>query len=577
MEKKLAELSKDNLKQILLNMTEFLSREQMLQLEEMIEQYMKENLEPERIRAAVRLPQALVDEKMEQFEALKRQIEEGELYLATEEYEDYSSGYWDCDWVTEYYDEQGIGDKIMAVIQFAKNCVDDRRYQEANYIYDWLWDMSVCCDSEYSDSIDLGHMADEKIVHTDIRQLALLTLYADYQVREVDERAECIYRYFEISSFQQLHIEEMFCIGLENLTGTEQFWKDWIRLLKAKGGDVEGRLLQEAILRHEGVKGLVKAADENSNMHPSLYLTAMAEYEKSHDYTQIEKIGERALEKIDSSLIIRSKAALKAAYASSCLMHRENMMLFCWEAFCSDSTDRNLLRLFGMEEMAKRYGIMAEKVLERKAKGKPAQGVRSNELRRNYMGDYEIYKIKFYSGDFETVKQASKNPKGSLGWSSGFIQYGIRLFLLYLYEDALPSDAAKAIASYVEFEKDANTDQMMDFEKEIAAESLGNGVSIFWSYFKRWKSYFPTEKSIREKYLAWAEKIVYSRADAIVSGQHRAHYGEVAALLAMAAQIKESMGMNMAKAEIFAMYKKKFPRHSSFQSEMRSYFGGKIG
>lgn len=54
-------------------------------------------------------------------------------------------------------------------------------------------------------------------------------------------------------------------------------------------------------------------ANDNYKVHPSLYLEAMNEYDKNYGYSQIEKIGENAIEKIDSKLIIRSKIALKAA------------------------------------------------------------------------------------------------------------------------------------------------------------------------------------------------------------------------------------------------------------------------
>ena len=86
--------------------------------------------------ALVRMSDDFVNEKMIQIQNWKDQIDEGELYLDTEEYEDYSSGYWEADWITEYYDNQGIGDKIMSMIRFAEDCVDDRRYQEANEIYE---------------------------------------------------------------------------------------------------------------------------------------------------------------------------------------------------------------------------------------------------------------------------------------------------------------------------------------------------------------------------------------------------------------------------------------------------------
>lgn len=175
-------------------------------------------------------------------------------------------------------------------------------------------------------------------------------------------------------------------------------------------------------------------------------------------------------------------------------------------------------------------------------------------------------------GDFENAKKASVNPEGSLGWSQSFIGYGVRLILLYLYERALPSKAASVISRYVGFSENGEDDMLMDFECEIAEESHEKNVSVFWSYFQRWKLYFPMDEETKRKYLAWAEKIVYSRADAIVSGQHRNQYGEVAVLLALIGEIKEDMGEQGEKTRIFMEYKSKFPRHSSFQREMKDYF-----
>ena len=62
-----------------------------------------------------------------------------------------------------------------------------------------------------------------------------------------------------------------------------------------------------------------------------------------------------------------------------------------------------------------------------------------------------IIELVFYTGGFNAIKNISKNPKGSLGWSGSFIDEGIRLFLLYLYEYPLPSKAAKSISSCIGF------------------------------------------------------------------------------------------------------------------------------
>ena len=576
MKNNLKKLTKENLLQIILDMNTFLSKEQQRQMENLIAQYTSGSVKTQTKEKTVRMSQEFVDEKMRQLKIWMNQIDEGELTLDVEEYEDYSEDYWDRDWVTEYYDNQGIGDKILYAIQLAKDCVDDCRYQEANLIYEWLWVMEVCAESEYSeecDPADLQDLTEHDIIRTDLKQLALLTLYAAYQVLDADRRAENLYLYFSHRAFQDLHLEDMLQVGREELAETARFWEDWITLLKNEEGDVEARLLQEAILYQGGVERLVAVAEEVCNLHPSLYLAAMEAYYKRHEYEQIEKIAETALVKIDKRLKIRGDIALKAAYAASCLSHDEQMMRFCWECFYSDSTIRNYLRLFGTKEMAQQYGMRGKEVLFSGLKGEERYQIRKKELCQNQIGKWDYYELCFYTGDFGTAKQASKNPSGSLGWSSSFIDRGIRLFLLYLYEDPQPSKAASSVAQQVGFVDDPLSYASMHFESAVAEESRARKVSIFWNYFQRWKQYFPMEQNERKKYLAWAEKIVYSRADAIVSGQHRSHYHEVAVLLALTAENKEAMGVQGARQEIFAQYRKKFPRHSSFQGEMKSYFG----
>lgn len=574
MEKKLQKLSKENLQNIVLEITKTFSEEQYRKLELLIMEYMITDIEYNEEQLKQRMSQEFVDEKMSQIKTWMQQIDDGEICLDVEEYEDYSDSYWDRDWIIEYYDNQGIGDKILTIIQFAKDCVDDRRYQEANDIYEWLWSMFVCTDSEWdSEPVDLETLVENEVIKTDMKQLALLTLYADYQIQEPANRAEDLYLYFGYATFRKLHIDDMFYVGRENLTGKEEFLNDWIALLQTKSGEVEARLLKEAVFNRDGIEGLVTMADENADIHPSLYLTAMDEYFKKHDYLQMENIGEKAIEKINKKFKIRSQVALKTAYASSCLLNEENVMKFCWEAFYSDMTVRNFLRLFAKDEMAKQYGINGKMILSSAPQNDSVVFERNEELRQNLLSTIDYYMLCFYTGDFEKAKKASKNPKESLGWSGTFMPYGIRLFLLYLYEKPLPSKAAGAIARYVGFPDEADTENLLSFENEIIEESRRNKVSMFWNYFQRWKEYFPISLEEKKKYLLWAEKIVYNRADALVGKQRRNHYGEAAELLAMIAEIKEDMGMQGAKRAIFAEYKRKFPRHSAFQAEMKHYFG----
>ena len=57
------------------------------------------------------------------------QIEDGKLYLDTEEYEDYGDDYWDREWIIEYYDNQQIGDKIMFMISCNSSLVSSANFR----------------------------------------------------------------------------------------------------------------------------------------------------------------------------------------------------------------------------------------------------------------------------------------------------------------------------------------------------------------------------------------------------------------------------------------------------------------
>ncbi len=576
MKLELNKLSKKDLQEIILKMENCLSEEQKQKLYEFVQEHNKICTKEDNV--PMQMSQEFVDEKMQQIEKWQQQIDDGKIYLDVEEYEeyeDYSEGYWEPDLIIEYYDNQEIGDKIMSMINFAKDCVNDRHYPEAGTIYKWLWEMSVCTYLEYdeeSDAVDLEILEENNIINTDIKQLALLTLYTEYQNVDKQERAEALYYYFSYYTFRKLHIEDMFYIGRETLKDSEQFWEDWINLLKTKKGNKAANLLKEAILYCDGIENLLKMADENVSIHPSLYLAVIAEYDAKHMYAEMEKAAEKALEKIDKNLVIRGEIALKAATVSDYLQHKENVMRFCWECFRSNSTVRNYLRLFITEEMAQKYGVQGAKSIINSIKHNNKYYEENSELRQNILRDAEYYTLNFYMGNFETMKKMSQNPSGSLGWSYSYIRIGIRLFLLYLYENPVLSKAGAVTEAYIRFEDSKELENMLFFERDIIQESHEHKVSMFWNCFQRWKKYFPMEQAEKKKYLDWAEKIVYSRADAIVSGQHRCQYAEVAVLLAMVGEVKECMGIAGAKKEIFAEYKSKFPRHSSFQAEMKTYF-----
>ena len=159
---KLKKLNKENLIELILEMSELLTENQNRKYNQIVAGYLTDQSVNSHDGVQARMSDEFVSEKMAQIKIWIQQIDEGELYLNADEYEDYSSGYWDSDLITEYYDEQGIGDKINTMLRFAKDCVDDRKYQEASLIYEWIWEMEVFAEEEYVDPADLEVLVEKK-------------------------------------------------------------------------------------------------------------------------------------------------------------------------------------------------------------------------------------------------------------------------------------------------------------------------------------------------------------------------------------------------------------------------------
>ena len=190
---KLDQLSKDELKRIIIEISNLLTAEQKNKLNKIISNGNEITKKSNHMKS--RMSRQQVTKKMEEIHKVEEQIDNAELIIYSEGYEDYTNGFWGSEWITNYYDEDGIGDMIMVMIRFAKECVNDGWYQEANEIYEWLWQMDIFTQDEWEDPIGLEQLEENNIISVDLKDMALMTLYADYQRLPVEKRAEDIYLY----------------------------------------------------------------------------------------------------------------------------------------------------------------------------------------------------------------------------------------------------------------------------------------------------------------------------------------------------------------------------------------------
>lgn len=552
-------------------------RESFLQLlEDCYDQYNREDSK-EKFQYKRLIPDEKVKEKLSDIKRIFTKIENGELCFSAQGYEDYSNGYWSSEWIWEYEDNEGIGRIIEDAVLFAHDCMNDCRYEEAVAIYKLVMDIQIFVEDECGgDSFELSleEMVDEELVGVNLKVLAQDVLYSNYQLQTATQRASVLYSFFTYPYFKEIHIEDIFSIGREELRDTDTFLQSWIDFLMQQSGEIAARLLKEGLLYYKGTEGLLEMARRGYKEHPSVYLAALLEYEKTHDYEKMKEIGKEALDRIESDLKIRSEIAMKAAQASY-FMNDSEFMKKCWyEAFCSNSTISNYLRLFLDGEVIREYKDLAEKRIA-KLRISDNHYNQITETGRNNVTELDYKYLCFFSGHFDKIKNWCMEQKSPLGWSGNFIGHGVDLMLLYLYADDNLRKASKKIVAQVSNRMGFNESKNLVFMKGNSVfeteVSVQKSEEIFWNIFCLWKVNYAITLDDMKSHVEWLESVIDKRIDGIVGGKYRNKYNDVALLTAALGEVKESLGMKMTKDMVIHRYLERYSRHSAFRGALKEY------
>ena len=231
------------------------------------------------------------------------------------------------------------------------------------------------------------------------------------------------------------------------------------------------------------------------------------------------------------------------------------------------------MRLFTDGEAIRDYKDFAEKRIEKLPVSDNHYNQHISEIAENNITDLEYKYLYFFSGHFEMIKSWCMEQRSPLGWSGNFIGYGVDLLLLYLYADNNLRKAGKKIAVQVSnrmgFNESKNLVFMKEnfvFETEVSAQK---GEEIFWHIFCLWKENYAITADDIKLYVEWLESVIDKRIDGIVGGKYRDKYYDVALLAAALGEVKESLGVKMAKNVIINRYLERYPRHSAFRGALK--------
>lgn len=498
-------------------------------------------------------------------------IKSGEVFLTSEYNEEYDDWYNDEENPYIYHDPEHIADTILSACQMLHTLIDWEKYDEALKLSKTLLELSVGVESEYDDeeSFSFGDLFDHELISADYEKIVLDMLYAAYMASTVSECAETVYDFMEQSECRDINLEKLMQHSTHELPHIPEFLDNWIEHLCDQSGNLAETLLREAVMMITDNEKLVRYAEKYSNTHPCIY-DALLEKNAFSDITEAVQVGQQALKTLPAHYAIRSSIALTTAgyaLASDDIDSAE----YCWlEAFRSRPTAANLLRLMTMCRNSADFEQEVRIIISADDKQQSAyEPGRAKELNSHYLKNEDEYRLLFLLGDYIDVLEKAMKPQTTLGWSGTFLKCGIPLFFLLMYNnthlDKAMMKMCETATEYMSFHSD-------DYCRGTQLEpSECSDEVLFWDLFKQTRCPEKLSDGEQKKIMEQLADLTELRTNLIVSGTRRNYYDECAAYIAALGEVMESHGKDGSKQMLLSTYKSKYPRHSAFIRELKSF------
>ena len=478
-----------------------------------------------------------------------------------------------------FSDPEQLLDEIRYGIHLLHRCMDEEEYDSGRQLAELLSVLEVPVTGDYegyygSASIDVDDLYENSLLDGRIEELLKEALFVTYMGNALSDRPDEIYCMMGNFRCYDIRLEEVMQLGNHDLPEFHEFLPLWIDYLgKQKGRDAD-RLLSEAqgMITDEGQ--LLENARKYVDQHPELYKQILEDGMEKEDNERLYRIGLEAMEKIPENKLIRSEIALLTSeYAYKA--NQRSVVEYCWlEAFRSDTSVMNYMRLRFRVEKWNNYKKTVREIYTAARKStqnsdKPARYDYEALQSDNKLYETPYYFILFFEGNIKTVIRDGMSMEKPLGWSSTFMKEGLSLLLLLLYEGT--GELSKGLQVMLSRVVSASKFDVVSFcIGEYRNRDMGK-TELFWSLFSEWKDSWRLSKEDAEEWLRFSEQLIAKRTAGIMEANRRNYYGECAAFIAALGEVNESRGLNQAKSLIMEQYKKEYSRRREFLQYFRYY------
>ena len=506
-------------------------------------------------------------------------INNGERTLDSEYNEDWDDWYNSDAEQVLFLDPEHLLPDIQDGIDMIHKSIDAENYALGCELAETLSALEVFVDGDYNDydgsPVGVTELYEHGLLSGSLKDVVRESIFLTYMGNKPADRVEemfCMmgnFRCFDVS------LEEIMQLGSHDLPDFDEFLPLWIDYLGNQTERRSKKLLLEAQEMVEDEEQILEAARKFANRHPELYLQILEKNRNCSEGNRYFYIGMEAMEKLPENWIIRSEIALLTAeYALK--KNDRKVSESCWlEAFRSDASVVNYMRLRFCTEDWHKYHEQVRQIY-RNSYEKTKTIVRNYSLhalldaqRETSLYDTGYFSIMFFEEEFESVQNEAVNEKSALGWSSTFMKEGLALFLLLIYNgrdlpkglSAMRSRAISACAFQVEaFQKGTK----IKYGKE-------DNNDVFWDLFCEWKHECELSDEDAERWLEDMKRQMERRTEGIMENNRRNYYGECASYIAAIGEVEESRGKENAKERLMEYYKKKYSRRRAFHQELRNY------
>jgi len=363
-------------------------------------------------------------------------------------------------------------------------------------------------------------------------------------------------------------LKEIIAVSTEPLPNFQEFINDWVSLASNKEGIQFDAWLREGVKLSAGVAGLEKLAKMEGLKRPRAYYDWITALVVENKYVETIAAAEYALSQLPQKLPIRAAIADYLAQAAISINDEKIAAQGRWLSFSAKPTIGKLLDLYKTTEEVNRECLLqdAAQIVKKHLKqeyGDHHSWEQDEIEHQAHVNQSLLLHAYLLANDIKNAFALAQTGE-TLGWSSSsnpqpfFVAYTfvscnkspdiLPPFLQRFWDSALRSSLYEGWSSKIQ---------------ETVVEKL---VNIYGQ--------LQNNKDIHE-YLTWCINVAEQRVNDIVRNGHRKAYEKAAALTAVCTEVFGLIGETKKAVNLYTKIQRAFPRHSSFQKELKNVFGTK--